>query len=418
MSGPNISDFGQFAGFDITQLSPTEKAAVAKAFGFPSADSMTQADLNQAIASYFLFNMSFPTLPTPSETNNSVGGVGSATAGAFALEINNRLQNVTIGVLDKWLDSLKELAEERARKESSPEYRAEQDRKSPDAVAKEEAQTNLVHGLVDGLSAYVADLKVSDSINSPSKDLAFIAGALIIGSQFVGNVSGVADVDGTRNAVAFNPQASFMDSAIWNPLSQTGIQIPTDTSFIANLFVTAAALTSAAEGAKQGGKSDPKDPLTRAESFAKQITALVNSEGFVSFLMNMQVHKNENGEPLNNQQKTQNVNTIKAVLLSMALTALYIAKQGGGTGAEFLNMLENGKGYEPGSTEESMVAQLRGVLSALTPEAQATLKGAFAAFIDNGPQDPTKKFAGLFDVGNVFTHLTAAVTSRGTTLQV
>lgn len=420
MSGPNISDFAQFAGFDISQLSPTQKAEVAKAFGFSSADSMTQAAFDQAIASYFLlFNMAFPALPPPSDEqgNNSVGPVGGTSATALIMAAKNRLLEIAIGVLDSWLDSLKKIADEYARKISSPEYRAELDRKSASAVAHEETKTNLVQGLIDGMSAYVADLKVNDSINSPSKDLAYLSGALIIGSQFVGNISGVADPDG-RSSVAFNPQASFMDNTIWNPLRQTGLMIPTDTSFVANLFVTAAALTSAAEGAKQGAKGDPKDPQARAESFAKQITALVNSNGFISFLMSMQIHKNEKGEPLNNQQKTQNVETIKAVLLSLALTALYMAKKGGGTGAEFLNMLENGKGYEPGSTEESIVAQLRGALGGLSANAQQILKDSFVAFIDNGPQNPTKKFDGLFNVGNVFDHLTNGAISRGDVIQV
>ena len=377
MSG-SIGNYENLAGTDLSSLPTVTKAAIVKTMGYSSADTMSSAELDIAIMSFFALNSAFPVLPSPSADSSD----SASSISRLSMESQNKMAKICLGVLDAWLEAI----------DKEDERRKEEERSFPNVVRAEEKRAQRL-GLAHGLNGYLNEIRAQEA--QPTQELAFVASAFIIGSHYIGPSAGIVDV-ASNERFTVNAQANFMDANIWGRLQQT---IPTETTFIANLFVTAVATSVAVEGISKG--KETQDPKAKAESFARQVLSLVNSSGFVSILMNAQVHKTENGVPLTNERKEQNLNVARAVLLSTALTALYMAKYGGMRGAEFLAMIDSNQGIEKGSQAEQVAGQLRSYLSLLPADKQADLKNAFVAFIDSGPVDPDKKFAQLFDVGNV-----------------
>ena len=380
MSG-SVGNYEGLLNSDLSALPSPTKVALAKTMGHSSADTMSSADLDAAILSFFAFNSAFPILPVPSKASaDSTGDIDSITR--FTFEVKNKMAQICIGVLDAWLEAI----------DKEDERRKEEERSFHNVTKEEEKRAQRL-GLSHGLNGYLNEIRTEAAL--PTQELTFVASAFIIGSHYIGPSSGIVDVASTEKFTV-NAQANFMDANIWSRLQET---IPTDTAFIANIFVTAVATSVGVEGVLKG--KEAQDPKAKAESFARQVLSLINSSGFVSILMNAQVHKTENGIPLTNERKEQNLNMIRAVLLSTALTALYMAKYGGMKGAEFLALVDNNHTFEVGSTGAQVAEQLKAYLGTLPADKQADLKNAFVAFIDSGPADPTKKFAQLFDVGNV-----------------
>lgn len=348
---------------------------------------MSTLSPSQQEALMVLYMMNMPILAHPHQdgsTSLSIGSIGSVVAADIS--------KVGADMWDRYLDYLQE-QKERIKDElespryqkflelKSPEFRDQAERGDPlatynavrgtddykvwfgglpDAVQEDEIRRssaiNLWSITIDSVHDYIKQARIDDPSTIP-----FMAASFVIATTFIGDYMNIVDVVSTK-MVAVNP----IQDAVAHAIPMISPDFRETCALTINLFAVGLVNFATAEAIGNAQKTGEK-PATRdgVLAFARNVYDKVSGNEVNSFLMAMLVNSSEKGEPVSDQRFAQLLATAKAIMVSVALAALYIVETGKMSPKEFAALV-NGQ-LEPRSEEEknlvSYMLQLKGSFS-------------------------------------------------------
>lgn len=441
LGGTGIGDFGQSGlGGPIGGIGGISGGPAGGTQATPSQQD-TIAMAEQLAAMYFAFQISFPQLLPPSGTgnSNSVNGVSATGATvAFAMATEERMHQITIAVLDKWVESIAAESERRREELHSPRYIAWLEQQSPQFRAKMEREKPVDEDLaIKGSTEYQSWLNSlpvqdrEDQINLDKRE-AILVGTMNGMESYLNQVR-----SGDRNAVDSLPfmtatmvvaaagiSASVPDTSSTTLVSLNMMQDTFNNNYFANfipndmraelgligaLFSVGAAYYATGAAVADAGEAQKPKGGDFAKNYAEKMIQLTSSPEFTSFLVAVMTHKTEEGQPISEQRMNQLVAIVKAVMLSVALALLY--KLGGmsdkqpGTGwitdKEFAGMLNGNIELKDGTLEGSVKAALQAQLQLMSANTRVSFLTNVLDYMANNP-DVDK----LADIANLIAQIT------------
>jgi len=345
--------FGQVAGSGgvIPSFGTADAAPGAIKKGYSEQDVISSAALEQAMMAYMIRSADVPVLD-PSAFDSSVSAVSGAES-RFAMMQMESLHRITMSMLDAWSDNITEIAERTRREDSNPIHLAK----------VEEARRDRL-GIVESFRSAVDNISKSENPNA----LALVATSLVITAGFTGYNAGVTDVVST-NMVSFTPQVDEMSGVFSQQAGLMQGDMRAELSMFGALMVNLAVRYTEIEGMNTSKSTDPR---LAASSYADKILKIVNSDQIGTFLMALLVSKGESSQQISPERAAQLSATVKTILLSTALAALYKATYGGMTPQEFKDLM-TGKMAPKTEQESLLVSSLRQNLAAMDPSEKESL---------------------------------------------
>lgn len=363
----NPSDItGSFGGIGapvgVTPVKPATSVNAPKKTGYSSNDSLVSAEM-AALA--MMWSMNVPILPPPDQSKSMQLGISK----------------IASQVLDSWTESLKKQAEERKTRENSPAF-----------LAENEAKRSKDSGVIKSVRDYLLQLKESGD----NAMLGTLTNALVISGLFTGVlVQSAVDVAST-NLVSVTPQINFAaDFATQGllPISEDfRAQLGLIGAWAMGTLITYSTFEAVTE--KQSGKA--VDERALADKYANKILSLLKSDHLNNFIMAMLVHRTEKGEPLSEERKAELSASLKLVLLSSALAAVYKSKTGKITGEEFLDLCSGKLKAETGE-EANLVSAIQDQLKGMSSLEKLHMLNALSDYMDSDP-----KLSSFFNIGETF----------------
>ncbi len=284
----------------------------------------------------------------------------------YALQLS--MQQVCLDFLDKWIEGIKKIDDERRKKDMDP--------------------------LRQALEDYRKDLKSGkvDEDGAPA-----VVSLMIISATFTGTVGTLA--------VDLGPTASNLISDAISPLQPF---LPPETSrlqmeWIGCLLAQATATLTAIPILMSGNASSPMENKSKdqsvANAFALQVAHLVNNESFNQFIMTDVIAKTPNSQTLPESTKKQLAAIIKFMFLALSLGLVYKAEFKHITGQEIKDLI-NGSLPPNNPIQELLVKLIHEQLKYASPRQEQSLLNAFCNFFDTNPKleillDPGKAFLNI-----------------------
>lgn len=342
-------------------------------FAGPSSPKITFDELSpaqQEVIVQYLFSMQTPLLipPTAFNGNESLGSIAAARA---ALSLSNTQHEVVTQILDKWLESIKELDRERVKKDER--HRAE-NIDNQHHFASLSAMNRLFHSGTD----YDHDPNFQ----------AFTLGLIITGM-------------GVTEALLPSPNGQIAVNPVQDIANKSIAQIAPDLTMAIPVFCMCVIYNTVVQNVSAAEKSAPPKDLDFAKKYAQQMLNLIGSPQFENFLKALIISQTAKGEPLSDKRLNQLMAAVKTVLLATALAMVYIAEAGKMTSIEFNQMLEKArKGDMPfpeGDVRNALLAKINDNLDQMSPQDRETILAGLAEFFDGNPSvellsNPTKVF--------------------------
>lgn len=420
MGVSNPPDYGQFESTGITPSysvtgAGTEKVAEPAQKGYSTKDTIGPADDLTGMMLLYLPNS--PILIAPTDQQLSIS---SATLGDW---VQLKLSEICLQVANAWTQSLQEQKqhqEEEWRLEDTgqvmtPQLAAQQQLQASlkagsstaiaiDAALNSAEPTDLIRiindnqairaALIDGVDNFVQSQGSSSNAANSAIELGFMAGALAIAGPLV-----------LSNPVS--GQYLVIDPAT------VATMLPADpagaASVIAALFGAGAAFYAGFVNVAQAAKEGPKvaDVKNLAVQYASRIIQLAQSGILSNFILAAVSDKLPNAANMTEQQKQQVMLSVKVILLSTALAALYKADNayqskdgavGHITAQEYLGLLNGTTQVDPNSQQGQLIAMINADLNNpnMPSDVSNKLKNAVADYMDTNPG-----FGGLFDLQGV-----------------
>lgn len=274
---------------------------------------------------------------------------------SFSASVENRMQELCIGVLNQWCESVKKDIEEEKKETKSADYQnwlARQGKKgfeaylnslTPEQRFRVQEYPNLERNIRIGEGGVAAMENYTRSVegsNDPAvrETLSSITAAVIIGGGVRFDSVASDGISGTL--IPIQPVRDANNSI----LIQMAPNQAAELGYLGALFANAAAfsslrLTINSVSPTEGGAIN----LDYARHYATTLLKSVNSSEFNSFCMTILAHSLEGGEPLTRDYIDQLVKQIKVVILATALALLYKMEGGGGIAKEDFLSLVHGK---------------------------------------------------------------------------
>lgn len=384
---------------------------------------------SQQEALQVLYLMNFPLLPQPALDGNGNNSLNAETIGAI---VGAKFAQIGSEMWDRYLDHLAEQKERIAQELSSPAYLAFLERQSPSYIAAIERNTpidtqnairnsteyqewlstlpaaarekelgdhhalGLWSNYIDGVTGFLnrARDEVPDAVP-------FIAASFVISMSFIDNFSSIVDV----------LDQGFIDVKPLQEVISPMIQLVPQTlqeSFVLAINLYAMGLITFANAEAVGNSLRSGDPAATKDTvlaFARSVIEKVATNEINYLLMAILINNTEDGAPVTDQRMNQLAAMAKAVMMSVALAALYKVETGWITSEEFQDMLEGN--MEPRSEEESVLVELFQNLrletvrdGLLLEDDWENLMHALGLFIRGNPSvedmlNPTKIYTGL-----------------------
>lgn len=293
----------------------------------------------------------------------------NVNSAAIQMVANQQLHKIILNMLDAWVTSNQEIAEQ-----------------NKEAARKRET-------IESAKRAYeIQQDRTQDS--SEKFMIAFTMGVILAGSALA---QGLA-VNPTTNIVVANPVVSMSNTAIPPVFGD----IRTQLGLINGIFATGVMYGSAAEvAAKATGKGGKLAGPDFAIAYGKNIQEMVKSNGFTSYLTSIVAHE---GQKIGQTQEqiTQLVSMMKMVLLSSAMALIYQSTAGKMTSIEYASMIKGTLKYKENDTVLQQLAEdASSELKLLSPHHKETILAALLDFFDTNPsmevlENPGKVFSALF----------------------
>lgn len=331
-------------------------------------DQLSKAD--QDLVIQYILSAQFPVLAPPQlvgQTNNS-NAVEGAISASVAVKMQETQHDVITKMLDAWLASIKQIAEDNKR--------ADEKR------------------VIDKMAVAHEVYKKQEAIQPNDNFPIFAVGLIIAGT----GIQATMIPDQVIGNVQFNPVVNMYNKVAMPVISDMSVQLGIIGSiFAAGIqYFTIAQLASGAAD----GKATKKD-LAFAKGYAENMLALVGTPHFNSYLTAIVAQSVPKDTTTSPQRSIELVAMLKVILLSSALAMVYKAEAGKMTGTEFAGMLSGNIKFEAGDVRASLITQIKTNLKLLSPKDQEKFLLTLLEYFDGDPSidtlaDPSKVFSGIY----------------------
>ncbi len=351
----------------------------------------------------------------------------------FAMSIEEHSHDIKMSMLEKWIDSIKEIDELRRRDAiedykkiltdqnydqkdinqttakiaglspyqaaiaitGSEAYQAWAETLPPLEKTQELNKANnyvMNAALLEGTNNYLDRAKSGEATAIP-----FVMASLAIAATFMADY--VSMIGGAVETAA---QGSV--SAVLQGVNQVGAPILEQNlaflGFLGGMFAVGTMYKTGDQVALNAGKA-PKEEVDKqfAREYGKNIIALIEDDDFNGFVNSALIVHVKDGHTMPADQRAELQDAIKLVLLSVALAAIYKAEHGKITQEEFYGMLSD----ERMTKDDPIKIQLKGLIAAYVAKL-TTLKSSMVdsilEYLESDPEleemfDVTKVFAGI-----------------------
>ncbi len=357
----------------------------------------------------------------------SVGAIGANQAnkpidmGLFKLQVENKLNEICIGVLNAWGKSIHEQGEAIKREMKSDAYKEWEARHghegynkwlltlSPEQRLQAEEYPiydkliKIDEGTRVGLSDYLAQIKTSTD-PKVSQDLPFITAALVIGGSLRTDYVGM--VDTVSNQILITPILEANNHAIQQAAPQDQAIV---LGYLGALMLSGASYHALGQTLPIGATDKKVIDRTFAENYAKKVLEIVDGQGLQSIAMALISQSIEPGQHVSEERKVQLFKDVQVVLLSSALALVYktetsVSKDGevyggGIRSEEFVAMVNGNDKLLDTTLKQNMATKIR-VLLEENPDKDAIL-ASIGSFIDQHTDSKS-----LLNIEGLFANIT------------
>lgn len=331
-------------------------------------DQLSKAD--QDLVIQYILSAQFPVLMPPQLVNqsNNSNSIEGAISASIALKVGQTQHDVITAMLDSWLASIKEIAEENKRAD----------------------EKRVIEKMAIAHDVYKKQEAVQPNDNFPI----FAVGMIIVGTglhatmipdQVVGNVQ-------------FNPVVNMYNQVVIPVVGDIAVQMGMVGAIFAagiQYFTIAQMASGAADG------KEPKKDIAFARGYAENMLGLVASQSFNNYLTAIVAQSLPKDLTTSPQRSIELVAMLKIILLGSALALVYKAEAGKMTSHEFAGMLSGNIKFEAGDVRASLITQIKSNLKLLSPKDQEHILMTLMEYFDGDPSidtlaDPSKVFAGIY----------------------
>lgn len=292
--------------------------------------------------------------------------------------INLKMSQIGSSLWDKYLETLAKIRDEIKRYEESPQFRAKQDAKNPLIVWED---------VVSATESYVKEAR-----DKGGRDAPFMVASLVVTTGQSLNVVNTV----SSGSMSIKP----IIDATQDVTPMMGKELRDYFNLTINLFVTGMMNYANIEAISAALNRGAQAPVTKDTvlAFAHNVINKVTGNEVNVFLMALLINKMEKGNRVTNERVNQLANMAKAVMIAIALAALYHVESGWITEEELTDLLAGKMAGR--SVEETQLVQLfKQSISGLSEIDKAVLMSSLTRYIsDHGRSvgeliDPTKAYA-------------------------
>lgn len=331
-------------------------------------DQLSQSD--QDLVIQYILSAQFPVLMPPQLVNqtNSSNSIEGAISASVALKAGQTQHDIITKMLDTWLASIKQIAEDNKRAD----------------------EKRVIDKMAIAHEVYKKQEAVQPNDNFPI----FAVGLIMVGT----GIQATMIPDQVVGNVQFNPVVSMYNKVAMPVIADINVQLGmVGAIFAAGIqYFTIAQMASGAAN----GKVAQKD-LNFAKGYAENMLGLVASASFNQYLSAIVAQSVPKDTVTSPQRSIELVAMLKIILLSSALAMVYKAEAGKMTGTEFAGMLSGNIKFEAGDVRSSLITQIKSNLKLLSPKDQEKFLLTLLEYFDGDPSidtlaDPSKVFAGIY----------------------
>jgi hypothetical protein len=355
------------------------------------------------------------TSPLSSASAASIVGK-PVSADLFTLEMQNKMNEICINVLNAWGDQIKKENQQRKEEMNSESYQnwqAQQGKAGYEAwfntLTSEQKQQTLEYpnfnqqnkidaGMTAGLSDYMSKVKADPAFG---QDLPFLTAAVAVGGALRTENASVPDTLSTSQ-VLIKPVTDMNDQIAINTMPNNAAQL----GYLGGLFANGAAYFAFGQTLVKGVEGAKEIDFEFAKNYAQKILSVINGSQFNTIAMAFFISSADKGEGVGEERVQQLVKQLKVVLLSTSLALLYKTesgfKGGGGgiTGLEFNAMVNGNDALLDSPLKQQLAAQIRTLRQQLPKADGDSLIGSITNYVDLA-----KNSDDLVDVGSLLSNI-------------
>lgn len=403
----------------------------------PKVDKSTISTISksEAEAEAAYLASSLPVLTPPSTdianfsqfyaSDGSTLELSGEAATLLAMSVEEKNHQIISTMLDGWLENIRQLAKEYEDKINSPLYQDWIKTQSPDYHAAIQRSTSeetkvavmstpeyqawvlsqmnpaliqvpqtafnrnesLAVGVVNGLDNYV---KNTSTVNvDTALTSGFVAASTIIG---VGVLASPVTESINQNLPTINP---IQDQwAYISPLVPSNMAA--ELGLIGALFATGAMFRATADNiAQAAGTGEKPVQMDYAKQYAEKLLAIVNSNGFKTFVDGTLLAKMQGAEGLTDARKAELLAIVNLVLLSSALALINKIEVKHNTSQEFLSSIRGDPSqgdiiFKEGDVRTKLIAEMRKNLGLIADNNERNrILDALGEYMDTDPSEKT-----------------------------
>lgn len=322
-----------------------------------------------------------------SASNKGIEAVGASNLELFHLQVENKLHEMAISILDAWGQSIKEDIEAQRREEKSDRRRRE-----------------------DEIKGHAGFEKYLQTLTSEQRENMIESNRLLVGNINQNYPAGIGSDDFltkvnaspvvTGFAISIGPaQSNPISAGIDAILTQAAPTYSVDLSSIANIFVNIATAAATTRTVASPGTPPQKIDLEYAKNYAHQIVKELSSSDFNNWAMAIVTHGLNPLDMVDEQMIKNLVGKLKIAMLTTALALLYQTETGGITGKEFVSMIDGELKFDQKDPKQPLIIQIRDLLEPpMSKEDKDSILAAASDWIDQSAKGLSlTKVAPLFN---------------------
>lgn len=343
----------------------------------------------------------------------ALGGINSAghaiSGDAFLMQVQSRMDEVCLQVLNAWTESVHKQAEETKREMKSEAYRqwekvhghagyeawlntlSPEQRLEVQKFPHFDKITGVSNGIT-GLSDHLVKMRASHDPKF-TQELPFLTAAIIMS----GALTPVPDTVSTQ--ILVQPLKDASDRVLF----QYAPNYAAELGYLGALMMSGSSTLALGLTLPRAAAEPPEIDYEFAKNYAETILSLVNGSEFNSLAMALYTTRIDSGERISEERVSQLVKALKLVLLGLALSLLFKTetsfkgKGGGITGEDFLQMVHGNEKLLDSDLKKSLVAA---IAEASEGWDSSKLINHIAAYVDQ-----SRKSSDLIDVAGVLKNI-------------
>ena len=420
----NVEATGTISGTPVLAAPKTTQDSISSANGSGAKKGYGAGEMSPELmqALYILYNSGASGPQLVQLVMGTSGATDKIDPALFKLEVENKLNEICIGVLNAWAKSIAEQVRREREEEKSPAYQDFLARKGKAGyeayldnlppLQRVEAITHEKHDLKVGrldsthnmLTSYVEHLRSNPSSND---NLPFMSSAITIG--LVTQFDYAALPTSQASSIGINPVRDSSSSV----LQSFGTATAELGGYLGGILAQAASLS--AIGPTLILPANAKDEVVNhkfAQAFARNILTEVSGPGFSALAAGIYTSEAEKGGSLNQKDFTD---LLKASLLSTAFSLLYATEPSVTENGTVWGRTMNGIDFNALAKGEVDLSNASEQMQGMYARMQSAINGlgvgkdhfiaAFAGFVDSNKDydswSQLKHIRGLLSPGDV-----------------